>query len=149
MDIIINRDSVCLGDDIENHKKTYQMDHNSTYEDLYKVLTDDKYFPSISENNVVWVLTSKKHECIFSYFTRTHKMMPGLAEKSLYRLYYGDGELADGFMFKYYTSPQKWKEKINEMYNGNMYELWHDGWSEELKYCDYVMSLGIEKKIIE
>lgn len=144
MDIIINRDSVCLGDDIENHKKTYQMDNNSTYEDLFIALIDDKYFPSISGNNAVWVLTSKKYECIFSYFTRTHKMQPLLAEKSLDQLYYGNGELSDGLMFKYYTSPQKWKEKIIEMYNGNMYELWYEGWSGELEYCDYVMSLDIE-----
>ncbi len=144
MNIIINRDSVCSSDDIENHKRTFHMNNNSTYEDLFKVLMDDRYFTKISGNNVVWVLTSKKHECIFSYFTKTRKMMPGSTGKSLYQLYHGNGELSDGFMFKWYASPQKWKEKINEMYNGNMYELWHEGWLEELKYCDYVMSLGMK-----
>ena len=71
-------------------------------------------------------------------------MIPGLSEKALYKLYDEHGDLSDGLMLKYYKNPQKWKEKIFEMYNGNMYELWHEGWLEELKYCDYVMSLGME-----
>jgi hypothetical protein len=144
MNIKINRSGVCMGDDVADHNRTYQMDKNSTYEDLFKVLIDDSYFPSISGNNVVWVLTSKHYECIFSYFTRTNKMIPISSEKSLYKLYYDNGDLSDGFMLRYYTSPKAWKEKIYEMYNGNMHELWHEGWLKELEYCDYVMSLGME-----
>ena len=120
------------------------MDKSATYEDLFNELIDDKFFPLISGNNIVWVMTSKEYECIFSYFTRTNKMNSGLSEKSLYKLCSNNENSLDEFMFKYYTTPQKWKEKICEMYNWNMYALWHEGWSEELAYCDYVMSLGSE-----
>ena len=67
MDIIINRDSVCPGEDIESHERTYQMDNNSTYEDLFKVLMDDNYFPSISGNNAVGTDLKKGRVHIFIF----------------------------------------------------------------------------------
>ncbi len=144
MNILINRDSVCLADDMTDHRKTYQVDDLSTYEDLFDILMNDNYLPPIYGNNVVWVLRSSKYDCIFSYFTKTGKMMPGLSEKSLNKLFNNIIDSIVELDFEYYTTPLKWKERIYEMYKGNEYEMWHDGWTEEIKYCDYVMSFGTE-----
>ena len=83
MEVIVDRSSVCMGDDCFSHAKTYILDDNATYMDLFECLKNDKYFPSISGNNVVWVLTNEHYNCIFSYFTKTDKFNPRLSEKFL------------------------------------------------------------------
>lgn len=40
------------------------------------------------------------------------------------------------FHFRYYSDPQKWKEKIISIYHNDIYSLWCDGWLEKIKYCD-------------
>lgn len=79
-------------------------------------------------------------DSVCSYFTRTKKMNMGLAEKQLNKICRNNHEL----IIKYYSSPRKWREKIVEMYEGDTHTMWHDGWLDELKYCDYVMALGEE-----
>lgn len=138
MEIKVNRESVCLGDDVEDHSKIYQLDNDVTYIDLFDMLKKDNYFPSISGNNVVWVLTTKHYDCIFSYFTRTDKISEGLSEKSMKNICGSSYEV----YLKYYTSPIRWKEKIQLMYDGDTYTMWRDGWLKELEYCDYIMALG-------
>lgn len=140
MNIKVNRDSVCLGDDIDDHSKIFCLNDDATYEDLYKLLIREKYFPSISGNNVVWVLTTKECFCIFSYFTRTNKFSMGLSEKQLKNIL----KCSSDMFFKYYTNPLKWREKIFSMYQGDTYSMWRDGWLDEYKYCDYVMSMEKE-----
>lgn len=137
MEIIVNRDSVCMGDDCFDHAKKYILSDDATYMDLFECLKKDKYFPSISGNNVVWVLTNKHYSCIFSYFTKTDKFSMGLAEKSLKIICKDSKELT----LRYYASPQKWKECIYQMYNNDTHSMWKDGWSEEIKYCDFLMNL--------
>lgn len=141
MKIKVSRDSVCLGDDVFDHTKIVDFENeDATYEDLFHVLKESRYFPSISGNNVVWVLTANGCECIFSYFTRTDKFSAGVTEKCLKKICEGSNEVH----LRYYTTPAKWKEKIEEMYHKDGYALWRDGWLEELKYCDYVTALGQE-----
>ncbi len=33
------------------------------------------------------------------------------------------------------------EKKIESMYEGDTYSLWRDGWLDEIKYCEYVMTL--------
>ena len=140
MELIINRDSVCLGDDVTDHKKVFVLNDEATYDELFAIIIQEKYLPNVSGNNVVWVLSSADCFCIFSYFTRTKKMNMGLAEKQLNKICRNNHEL----IIKYYSSPRKWREKIVEVYEGDTHAMWHDGWGDELKYCDYVMALGEE-----
>lgn len=141
--IEVSRDSVCMADDAFEHTKIFAFDKaDITYEELFHALKEGGYFPSISGNNVVWVLTAEGCDCIFSYFTRTDKFSEGLTEKSMKKICQNSNKVH----LKYYTSPEKWKEKIQEMYQGDMYSIYKDGWSEELKYCDYVASLGREEQ---
>lgn len=140
MKININRDSVCLGDDIDEHSKIICLSDDAIYEDLFKILIKEKYFPSISGNNVVWVLTTQEYFCVFSYFTKTNKISMGFSEKKLINIC----KTSSDMKFKYYTNPLTWKEKIVSEYKGDTYSMWRDGWLEEYKYCDYVMSMGME-----
>jgi hypothetical protein len=141
MQIIINRSSVCAGDDIQDHSKIYDLSDDVTYEDIFNRIIQDRYLPNISGNNVVWVLMTKdENTCIFSYFTQTNYFSAGLAEKKIKKICKDDNKL----FFKYFSSPLKWKEYIYAMYKGESYALWRDGWLDECEYCDYIMELGTE-----
>lgn len=134
VEIMINRDSVCLADDMSEHALICQMDDDATYIDLFAKIKKLNYFPNVSGNNVVWVLQSKAYNCIFSYFSFTDKFSPGLSEKNLINLCKKYNHLH----FKFFSSPSKWKAYIMQMYNDNTYQIWKDGWVEEIKYCDYL-----------
>lgn len=140
MELIINRASVCMGDDVDSHMQTFYLPDKATYDDLFEEIKKAKYLPSIFGNNVVWVLSSKEYFCIFSYFTRTDKMNAGMVEKRLSKICKNSNEL----MFKYFSSPDRWKMCITRVYKGDTYTMWRDGWTDELEYCDYVMALGME-----
>ena len=136
MEIIIERDSVCMGDDcLAPHTRTYTLNDQATYTDLFECLKKDHYFPYISGNNVVWVLKNDHIDCIFSYFTKTDKFSVGLVEKSLKNICRNSNKLH----LRYFSSPRKWKERIYQMYSGDEYTLWRDGWTDEIKYCDFLM----------
>ncbi len=145
MNIEVNRESVCAGDDIVGHKKVYQLVNNATYEDLFNILKKDHFFPHVASDNEVWVMTSKHYWCIFSYYTKTGKILTGLCEKSLKDICASSGKV----FFEYYSSPEKWKKRIYEMYNidanaiifdgGNYRSLVNDGFDKEIKYCDALM----------
>lgn len=137
-EIKVNRASVCLGDDMEDHARTIYMDDNATYEDLFRALIKEKYFPRVAGNNVVWVLKTEEYFCICSYYTLTDKLQEGLTEKQLSKICKSSQEI----FLDYYASPLKWKEKIKAVYQDDAYSLWRDGWLHECVYCDYVMSLS-------
>ena len=63
MNVIVERDSVCMGDDcLGSHARTYTVSDDATYIDLFECLKHDDYLPFISDNNVVWVLTNEHHK---------------------------------------------------------------------------------------
>lgn len=45
----------------------------------------------------------------------------------------------NGFVFRYYASPEKWKEKIYEEFDGDEYVMWREGFLDECQYCDKLM----------
>lgn len=138
MNIIIERNSVCMGDDyLAPHARTYILNDDATYIDLFECLKNDNYLPTVSGNNVVWVLANEQYDCIFSYFTKTDKLSMGLTEKLLKNICKDSNKLK----FKYYSSPQRWRDSIYRMYKNDEYTILKDGWGEEIKYCDFVMNL--------
>lgn len=140
IDLVIDRNSVCMGDDVEAHAVKYTFPNDATYEDLFEKIINDRYLPSVAGNNVVWVLGSDEAFCIFSYFTRTGKMNPGLSKRKLSEIC----KNGDKLIFKYFSSPMRWKKCIERSYNGDGHAMYKDGWLEELKYCEYVETLGNE-----
>ena len=140
MNITINRDSVCMGDDAFNHKQEIILPEDAQYEDLYEELKKQSYFPHINGNNVVWVLCNKKYSCIFSYFTYDDTFHCGLSEKKISNI--DDGTHC--FHLNYYSSPEKWKKSFSRWYNNNMKDLHHDGWDEEIQHCDALSGMFME-----
>ena len=131
--ITINRDSVCAGDDVFDHRQTVELRDDATPKDLFKALKKRHFFPMIDGNNVVWVLTNRKHPFwIFSYFTRREKLFQ--TDPALPLSFLDDG--SGLFFLKYYASPAKWKERILQEYGDDSYSRWRDGWDSEIKYCD-------------
>lgn len=138
MQVIVERDSVCMGDDcLAPHTRVYTLHEDATYVELMECLNKDRYLPSVSGNNVVWVLTNEHYSCIFSYFTKTDTLSSGLTERLLKTICKDSNQLK----FKYFSGPQKWRDGIYRMYNNDESAMWKDGWREEIRYCDYVMSL--------
>lgn len=134
MRIIIERESVCMGDDCwAPHQRKYTLNDDATYMDLYEATKKDNYLPTMT--NAVWVLTNKQCKCIFSYFTRTGEIHMRLEEKSLKSIC----KDSEKFRFEYYSAPQRWKEHIYRMYNNDEQAMMKAGWCEEIKYCDFLM----------
>ena len=55
MRIIIDRDAVCAGDDMNHHREEFVVPDDITIVGLFEFL-ELKYIPVIAGNNVVWVL---------------------------------------------------------------------------------------------
>lgn len=89
----------------------------------------------VDGNNVVWVLTIKSNLWVCSYFTKTKKMGRGIMTYRLSDLCEKNKE----FVFRYYASPEKWKEKIYEEFGGDEYVMWREGFLDECQYCDKLM----------
>ena len=140
MKLAINRDSVCMGDDAVDHTIQFELPDDAQYEDLYNELKRQDYFPYIHGNNVVWVLTNKKYDCIFSYFTYDNSFSAGLSETLLSNI--DDG--THRFHLSYFSSPERWKEYFSKGYNNNTKDLYHDGWSEEIEHCDNLVGKFME-----
>jgi len=135
--ITVTRDSVCMGDDVFDHRRTYLFGNDATYMELMELILEEQYMPTIAGNNVVWVLHNGNYKDIVSYFSLTGKIFEGLTEKSLSEICKEDKMLK----FRYYPSPERRKEYIENLYHGDMHAIWHDGWDDEYKYCDFVNSL--------
>lgn len=134
MHIRVDRESVCAADDVCDNSKVFCMAELATYEDLFRLLKEQRYFPSIYGNNVVWVLTAAHSSCIFSYFTKTGKLFMHSPEKSLKKLCGASRQV----YLKYYSSPVKWKKELQATIHQGMYAMHHDECLEELEYCDYL-----------
>ncbi|MBR3456543.1 MAG: hypothetical protein IKH16_00040 [Selenomonadaceae bacterium] len=133
MTFTIDRDSVCAGDDVVNHRQSFELPEHATAKELFQQLKHSRYFPKIAGNNVVWVLTNKTHPfCIFSYFTKRDRLGQFLMDTPLSVLDDGSGL----FYLKYYWSPAKWKERIIQEYGDDTYSRWRDGWDTEMELCD-------------
>lgn len=140
MRVIVERNSVCMGDDCRApHTKEYILSDDATYMDLFERIKADRYLPTISGNDVVWVLGNEEYRCIFSYFTKTDKLSMGLVEKLLKNIC----KNSDKLIFKYYSSPKRWRDSIYRMYGNDEYAMWKDGWKEEIEYCDAVENLQL------
>lgn len=109
LNITVNRDSVCLGDDCLDHRKKYKISKDATYIDLFNLIKEDKYLPNISGNNVVWVLKNSEYPCIFSYLTFDDKLIKNIEEESLTLICKNDKNLT----FEYFCNKERWKEYMD------------------------------------
>ena len=109
LNIIVNRDSVRMGDDCLDHRKKYKLSKEATYIDLFNLIKEDKYLPRISGNDVVWVLKNSEYSCIFSYFTINDELIKNVEEELLESICKNDKNLT----FKYFCNKERWKEYMD------------------------------------
>lgn len=138
LEICVDRDSVDSDNGNTDHKITLKMLSDATYVDLCNKLKQTGYFPNKTGDYDVWVLTLGSMDCIFSYYAYSGKFNKGSATYSLKELIsYQQGD--NSFHLKRYATPFEWEKTIYDWYDGELYALWHDGWLEEIKYCEQLL----------
>ncbi len=145
--IKINRDSVCLGDDINDHSTTYLIDENTRFSDIFSDLIEQGYFPKVSQNNVVWTLTCDNND-IVSWMTDDNQMLSciplnGGLQSEAYLLNIQYFINIKKIHFKYYSSPIKRAEYLFKKYEGNKMTMQYEGYIHE--YLAYHIDKELEE----
>ena len=97
MKIRVDRDSVCMGDDVLPHEVEFEVPDDMTVKDFFEFLEKGRYLPSVQGNNVAWELRNRNGEQGV-YFTKTREiihpyailkeMLEGITETPLFVLLY-------------------------------------------------------------
>lgn len=74
MKILVDRTSVCIGDDVLPHNMEFDVDETMTVQDFFEFLKKERYLPSIQGNDVAWELRYGGRE-IAVYFTKDRHLM--------------------------------------------------------------------------
>ena len=74
MKIRVDRDSVCMGDDVLSHEIEFDVLEDMTVKDFFGFLEKERYLPSIQGNNVAWELHNRNGEQGV-YFTKTGEII--------------------------------------------------------------------------
>ena len=74
MKIIVDRESVCMGDDVLSHETEFDVPEDMTVKDFFDFLEKEGYLPSIQGNNVAWELRNRNGEH-GAYFTKTQEII--------------------------------------------------------------------------
>lgn len=142
MEIKINRQSVSMSDDENDHIITYTVSESTKFSDIFKELIKQKYFPTVSGNNVVWTMFCGEEDLI-SWNTQKEKLCsrfifsePTIISMKRFAL--------SNIHFRYYSSPIKRAEYIFRMFNGSKFHIWHEGFINE--YDTYNIPLNIEEE---
>ncbi len=102
--IKINRESVCMGDDIESHEKEITVSASISLKEFISKL-QEKYIPSVAGSIAIWLLKiNDKNICLFNQ-----------SGTSILRLDNEDKIIDNGnivVFLKYYA-----QKDINELYN--------------------------------
>lgn len=131
MEIVIDRDSVSTEDAAADHRVCLEVPEKNWRRKLLGKLRRMHYFPRGESDGEVWVLTCRREEfCIFSCFSIRGRLCS--APVCIPMRIPEDG----GFRFKYYPSPEEWKKRIIAEYGDDTLCRWHDGWDDEIAFCD-------------
>lgn len=97
MKIRVDRDSVCMGDDVLPHETEFEIPEDMTVKEFFDFLERERYLPSVQGNNVAWELRNRNGEQGV-YFTKTgeiihpdailKEMLEGITETPLFVLLY-------------------------------------------------------------
>ena len=131
MDIIICRQSVCMGDDAHNHTLTYTINSFTKFSDIFQDLIKQNYFPNISGNDVVWTLLCGEHD-LMSWKTKENKLYGHFITKEPTILSVKSWA-TPAINFSYYSSPINRAQKIFTMFNGSKFHIWREGFMAEYK----------------
>ena len=70
MKIIVDRNSVCAGDDVYNHEMTFEVPESLTVAEFFDLVGSHRFLASIQGNDVAWSLRNRTGK-IGEYFTKT------------------------------------------------------------------------------
>lgn len=142
MDILVCRNSVCLGDDMEDHSLTLPIDHTTTCSDVFYTLLQMKYFPHISGNDVVWTLRYEDED-LLSWKTLQMQMYSRFGSNEPAIVSVHRWKSIPVIMFQYHSSPLQRAKHIFSMFHGDMSAIQKAGFMPE--YQSYAVSKTVEE----
>lgn len=145
MEILINRQSVSMGDDVDDHIISYTVNELTKFSDVFTELIATKYFPNVFGNNVVWTMFWGEEDLI-SWNTKEDKLYSRFVECEP-TIISMRVPVSCNIHFRYYSSPIKRAEYIFRKFNGSKFQMWHEGFMNE--YDTYSISQDIEKEWIK
>ena len=107
MRIIMERDAVCAGDDMNHHREEFTVPDDITIAGLFKFL-ELKYIPVIFGNDVVWALYHHEDEQ-GAYFTRIQSFINGNISLSSI---INNSEIEHEFYLRYYSHPDIYRKRF-------------------------------------
>ena len=109
MKIIVDRDSVCAGDDAFNHEITFEVPESLTVAEFFNFVEGHRFLAAIVGNDVAWGLRKRTGE-IGKYFTKTGEVThPEVSIKDKMDEAGGDPH----FFVRYYSNPEWARENSN------------------------------------
>ena len=109
MKIIVDRDSVCAGDDIYYHEMTFEVPESLTVAEFFNFVNSRGFLAFIQGNDVAWGLQNCAGK-IGEYFTKTGEVThPEVSIKDKMDEAGGDPH----FFVRYYSNPEWAKENGN------------------------------------
>lgn len=142
MEITVSRQSVCMGDDIDDHTITYAIEQATTFSDLFRELIRQKYFPSIDGNDVVWVLHCGEDDLV-SWKTKEDRLYSRFVTEEPTILSVKRWVSTAVVYFSYYSPSIKRAQHILRMFGGKKFHIWHEGFMPE--YESYHITELIEE----
>ncbi len=141
VNLSICRQSVCRRDDAEAHSRTYAVDSSTRFSDIFLDLIQQKYFPRVFGNNVVWTLFCDGDD-LMSWKTKENKLYSRFVDGEPTILSVKRWANSSYISFHYYASPNKRAQQIFTMFGGLKFHIWHEGFMPE--YESYHISQAIE-----
>ena len=109
MKIIVDRDSVCAGDDSFIHEMTFEVPENFTVAEFFNLVEGHGFLAAIVGNDVAWGLQNSTGK-IGEYFTKTGEITnPEVKIKDKMDEAGGDPH----FFVRYYSKPEWARENSN------------------------------------
>ncbi len=109
MKIIVDRDSVCAGDDSFVHEMTFEVPESLTVAEFFNFVNSQRFLASIQGNDVAWGLRNRTGE-IGMYFTKTGEIThPEVKIKDKIDEAGGNSK----FYVRYYSNPEWARENSN------------------------------------
>ena len=102
MKIIVDRDSVCAGDDAFYHEMTFEVPESLTVAEFFDLMESHRFLASIIGNDVAWILQNQTGK-IGEYFTKTGEIThPEVKLKD--KIDEANGDIH--FDVRYYSNPE-------------------------------------------
>lgn len=133
MTIIIDRDSICMGDDVSSHAKELVIADDMRFSGLMELILTSDYLPRIAGNDAVWCMEHKNEE-LLSYVTKSNRIFTRWCESDPLVMDSTNYASDNTYYFRYYNSPAKRAEYIFTEHYGELDFMHYEGYSEEYLY---------------